>query len=189
MIRVVGYVRDAAVTSDDEPAFAQSESLRRWVLDHGHHLIATCQDVAAPGRELGRDGYRALVGIVRSGQADAVLVSSLDILSPDKVSQEIMIWELRSRGVKVIAARPADLIELSDEPTEQLRLIVRTVLSKAETHLELVADPAPQQNPVLAGGPTPLPENVQEIHGDDNDVVIELIPPQAREGGDIRPAR
>ena len=189
-MRVVGYVRDAAATSDELPAFAQGENIRRWVAATGHQLVATCQDVAQPGHELGRDGYRAMVGIVRAGQVDAVLVSSLDTLSPDKATQEVMIWELRSRGVTVLSTIDEDLIELSDEPTEQIRLVVRTVLAKAAAHLELVAEPAPTGDPsLLADQPTPLPEDVHEIHDDENDVVIELIPPQARDLGEIRPAR
>ena len=195
-MRVVGYVRDASAASDEPPAFAQGEDIRRWVAAHGHRLIATCQDVAQPGHELGRDGYKALVGIVRSGQADAVLVSSLTTLSPDKVTQEVMIWELRSRGVSVLSTEEADLVELSDEPTEQIRLIVRTVLAKAEAHLELVADVHGPGDLAPEGGPAPLPDEataaldqVQEIHDDENDVVIELIPPQMRDVGGIRPAR
>ncbi len=163
---------------------------------HGHRLIATCQDLAQPGHELGRDGYRALVGIVRAGQADAVLVSSLATLSPDKVTQEVMIWELRSRGVSVLSTEEADLVELSDEPTEQIRLIVRTVLAKAEAHLELVAEAHPPGELRVDDEPAPLPDEagpdddlVQEIHDDENDVVIELIPPQMRDVGGIRPAR
>ena len=191
-MRVVGYVRDAAATSDELPAFAQGENIRRWVAATGHQLVATCQDVAQPGHELGRDGYRAMVGIVRAGQADGVLVSSLDILSPDKATQEVMIWELRSRGVTVLSTMDEDLIELSDEPTEHIRLIVRTVLAKAELHLELVAEAGPSPDPSLTAGtdvPTRLPEEVNEIHDDENDVVIELSPPQVRDLGDIRPAR
>lgn len=195
-MRVVGYVRDASAASDEPPAFAQGEDIRRWVAAHGHRLIATCQDVAQPGHDLGRDGYRALAGIVRAGQADAVLVSSLATLSPDKVTQEVMIWELRSRGVSVLSTEETDLVELSDEPTEQIRLIVRTVLAKAEAHLELVADARPPAELAAGDEPAPLPDEaepmpdvIQEIHDDENDVVIELIPPQMRDVGGIRPAR
>lgn len=189
-MRVVGYVRDAAATADELPAFAQGENIRRWIAANGHQLVATCQDVAQPGHELGRDGYRALAGIIRAGRADGVIVSSLDALSPDKVTQEVMIWELRSRGIAVISTSDEDLVELSDEPTEQLRLIVRTVLSKAETHLELLADVTPPDNTALSHEEAnSLPEAVHEIHDDENDVVIELIPPQMRDVGDIRPAR
>lgn len=185
-MRVVGYVRDGTPAAEDEPAFAQSERIRRWVADHGHQLVATCQDVAHQGREFGRDGYKALVGIVRAGQADAVLVSSLGTLSTDKITQEVMIWELRGRGVRVLSTTEADLVELSDEPTEKLRLIVRSVLAKAEAHLELVAEPQEEATPALEAGPTPLPGTIEEIHDDENDVVIELIPPRQP---DIRPAR
>ncbi len=101
-----------------------------------------------------------------------------------------MVWELRSRGVTVLSTHGPDVVELSDEPTEQLRRVVRTVLSKAEAHLELVADAGPPDQVARAEDETnSLPETVHEIHDDENGVVIELIPPQARDVGDIRPAR
>ncbi|MDH3193528.1 MAG: recombinase family protein, partial [Acidimicrobiia bacterium] len=103
-MRVVGYVRDTPDPSEAEPAFAQAERVRRWIKDSGHQLVAICQDVRTAGRTLGRDGYRAMMGVIGTGEADAVLVPSLDALSPDKVTQEIMLWDLRARNIAVLSA-------------------------------------------------------------------------------------
>ncbi len=136
-LRVVGYVRETTGPQEGETAFAQSERIRRWVLDSGHQLVAVCQDVRHSGHALGRDGYRALVGIVTAGQVDAVVVASLAAFSLDKIIQEIILWELRSRGVSVLSATPEDLDELRDPPEDRARLLVRDVLARVVDHMRV----------------------------------------------------
>lgn len=177
-MRVVGYVRDTPDPSEAEPAFAQAERVRRWVADSGHQLVAVCQDVRTPGRPLGRDGYRAMIGIVGTGEADAVLLPSLDALSADKVTQEIMLWDLRSRGIAVLSTADADLAQLADPPDDSLRGLVRDVLAKVADHVTMVGSSllpaaAPPQ-PEL-----PAAEPIVSVGVDDSDVVVELIPPTA----------
>ena len=82
-MRVVGYIREAS--ADSEPAFAQSEQIRRWINENGHRLVSLCQDVRSPGHSIGREGLQSIVGIVSAGQVDAVVVPSLVTFSPDKV--------------------------------------------------------------------------------------------------------
>lgn len=191
-MRVVGYVRDSPDPSEAEPAFAQAERVRRWINDSGHQLVAICQDVRTAGRPLGRDGFRALLGIVGTGEAEAVLLPSLESLSPDKVSQEIMLWDLRSRGVAVLSATEADLGLLSDPSEDSLRILVRDVLAKVGSHVEMVgATPLPVTQPARQQPELPLIERIEAADDDDGDVVIELIPPtasEAFEAGRITPA-
>ena len=180
-MRVVGYVRDSPDPSEAEPAFAQAERVRRWISDSGHQLVAICQDVRTPGRPLGRDGYRAMIGIIGTGEAQAVLLPFLDALSPDKVTQEIMLWDLRTRGIAVLSASEADLPQLSDPPEDSLRILVRDVLAKVGSHVEMVGSAgiplaAPPSRPEL-----PMIERIQPVDDDDGDVVVELIPPVAAE--------
>lgn len=189
-MRVVGYVRDSPDPAEAEPAFAQQERVRRWISDSGHQLVAICQDVRTPGRPLGRDGYRAMIGIIGTGEAQAVLLPFLDALSPDKVTQEIMLWDLRSRGVAVLSASEADLAQLKDPPEDSLRILVRDVLAKVGTHVEMVGGAA------LAVTTEPQPqlpaiERIEPDYEDEGDVVVELIPPVASESfeaGRITPA-
>lgn len=176
-MRVVGYVRDSPDPSEAEPAFAQAERVRRWINDSGHQLVAICQDVRTPGRPLGRDGFRAMIGIIGSGEAQAVLLPFLAALSPDKVAQEIMLWDLRSRGVAVLSASEEDLAQLEDPPQDSLRILVRDVLAKVGTHIEMVGAAAlpitaPPGQPEL-----PIVERIEADYEDDGDVVVELIPP------------
>jgi len=184
-VRVVGYVRDASGPSEVEPAFAQAEKVRRWVAEAGHQLVAICQDVRTPGHALGRHGFRALIGIIEAGEADGVVVPDLAILSADKVTQEVMLWDLRSRDVVIMSTNEDDVDALSDHPPEQLRTIVRDVLAKASVHLGLVGDIVVEAHAV----DVPLPEEEED---EGADIVIELIPPMGEPmemPGRVRPAR
>jgi DNA invertase Pin-like site-specific DNA recombinase len=164
-LRVVGYIREAS--ADSEPAFAQSEQIRRWISDNGHRLVALCQDVRTPGHAVGREGLQSIVGIVSAGQVDAVVVPSLRTLSPDKVSQEVIMWDLRAHGISVLSADPGDIPQLSDPPADNIRLITRDVLAKAARFDEILKLPATV---------VPEPEILRIDEG--TDVVVELIPPE-----------
>lgn len=177
-MRVVGYIREAS--ADCEPAFSQSEQIRRWINENGHRLVALCQDVRTPGHAVGREGLQSIVGITSAGQVDAVVVPSLDTLSPDKVSQEVIMWQLRDDGVKVLSADQADIPQLADPPLDSARLLIRDVLAKAARFDEILSLPVPE-------------EPAQDVVRIDDvpDVVIELIPPNRSEPlptGEVRPA-
>ena len=177
-MRVVGYIREAS--ADGEPAFAQSEQIRRWIGEHGHRLVSLCQDVRSPGHSVGREGLQSIVGIVSAGQVDAVVVPSLVTFSPDKVSQEVIMWELRAYGVSVLSTDPADIPQLADPPADNVRLIIRDVLAKSarfEQSLRLQTAVATEPD---------VPQSDEP-----RDVVIELIAPQPTQAlppGAVRPA-
>jgi DNA invertase Pin-like site-specific DNA recombinase len=102
----VGYVRESADPSAGHSAFEQQELIRRHALEHGHSIVAVCLDARAAGEALGRDGYLGLLGVIASGATDAVIVPGLSVLSSDQIVQEIMLWDLRGRGVRVISTDP-----------------------------------------------------------------------------------
>ena len=167
-MRVVGYVREAPSLTEGETAFAQSERVRRWVADAGHHLVATCQDGRDPLDPLGRNGYRALLDIARSGNADAMVVSDLAVLSPDKVMQEIMLDHLRGLGLTIVSTNESDHNELLEVPNDHTRLVVRDVITKvAEFEKEFGDASHPQETQSV---PTPAPEPVGR------DVIVQLMP-------------
>ena len=160
-MRVVGYVRELFAPEDTDPAFVQGEAIRSWVRQSGHNLISVCQDVRQEGHGLGREGYQALLGIVAGKGADGVVVPGLTALSPDLMTQEIMIWDLRRRGVTVMSIDEADH-RLLMTPTKE-RLLMRDVLARLEDYHEW-AYPA-------------VAEEEEETEGGSGDeVVVELIP-------------
>ena len=169
-MRVVGYVREAPSLAEGETAFAQSERVRRWAADAGHHLIATCQDGRDPARPLGRDGYRALLDIARSGSADALVVSDLSVLSPDKVTQEIMLDHLRGLGLTIVSTNEDDHNELGEVPDDHTRLVVRDVITKVTEFQKEFGDPAPSRDIDV--------EPAEERVG--TDVIVQLMPHDAQ---------
>jgi len=176
-VRVVGYVRDTPDPAEAEPAFAQAERVRRWIKDSGHQLVAICQDVRTAGRTLGRDGYRAMMGVLGTGEAEAILVPSLDALSPDKVTQEIMLWDLRARNIAVLSATETDLELLADPSPDSLRILIRDVLAKVVDHVGMVGTGAiPLSEPETPSLP-PIEEVEETDDNDEGGVVVELIPP------------
>jgi DNA invertase Pin-like site-specific DNA recombinase len=140
-VRIVGYVRESSDPAEGPTAFAQQEEIRRYAARHGHALIAVCQDARTPGHPLGRTGYRSMLGILGTGEAEAVVVASLDALSGDTIVQEILLWDLRARRVRVLSASPSEegLLGATPDPT---RMLIRDVLSRVSQHVEELRGPA-----------------------------------------------
>lgn len=158
-MRVVGYVREQAGPEDAEPSFVQGEAIRSWVRKSGHNLVSICQDVRQEGHGLGRDGYQALLGIIAGRSADGVVVPRLEALSPNLMTQEIMIWDLRRRGTALLSINEADHRVLLN-PTKE-RLLIRDVLARLEDYFEWAYPVAVEE------------EETDEI---DDEVIVELIP-------------
>lgn len=167
-MRVVGYIREAS--AEGEPAFAQSEKIRRWINENGHRLVALCQDVRTPGHAVGREGLQSIVGIISAGQVDAVVVPSLTTFAADKVTQEVIISALRTNGVTLLSTDTVDIDQLADPPTDNVRLLVRDVLAKQARFDEILSLPD-------AGEPEPEIVRIDDAP----DVVIELIPAERSE--------
>jgi DNA invertase Pin-like site-specific DNA recombinase len=122
--------------------------------------VAVCQDTLGSDAADDRDGYRALLGIISAGHVDTVLIAELPVLSADIMVQEIMLQDLRLRGVSVISTNEADLSALSDPATDPGRLLIRDVLTKQQAYRGRFSDLAD-----MVVEPDP-----------DRDVLIELIP-------------
>jgi len=132
-VRVVGYVRESPDPSDGRSAFAQQEEIRRHAATHGLCVVAWCQDLR--GATPGRDGYLSLLGVVASGAVDAVLLPGMATLSSDQIVQEIMIWDLVGRGIRVISTLEADRTLLGAEADPgAARMMIRDVLTRVGEH-------------------------------------------------------
>jgi len=71
---------------------------------------------------------------VRSNSADAVVIANLVALSPDIMTQEIMIQDLRDAGVTVIATDEADVETLQNSAENHARMLVRDVVARVAEH-------------------------------------------------------
>jgi DNA invertase Pin-like site-specific DNA recombinase len=169
-MRVVAYLRESTDPGDDRPAFAQQEDIRRHAAAHGLDVVAICQDVPRPGLALGREGYRSLLGIVSSGNVEAVLLPGVLTLSADVVLQEVMLWDLRSRGALVLSTDAADADVLSPTPADATRQFVRDVLVRVAEYREALGLLAPPTSPPAGPG--------------GEGVVVHLVPATGSPGGD-----
>jgi DNA invertase Pin-like site-specific DNA recombinase len=159
-MRIVGYVRDALGPDSGDSVFVQSEHIRRWIANNRFQLVAVCQDTPGSDAAGDRDGYRALLGIISTGHVDTILIPELSVLSADIMVQEIMLQDLRERGVSVISTNESDLPALSDPATDPGRLLIRDVLTKQMSYRQRFADVA----------------DVGLDTDQEQDVLIELIP-------------
>ena len=162
-VRVAGYIREPSDPEAGTSAFAQYEELRRHASVEGHHLVAVCSDARVQGVAPGRDGYRSLLGAIAGGGVDGVLVPGLDTLSSDTIVQEIMVWDLRSRGIAVISTRADDMARLADRDPGPSRMFIRDVLTRVAEYGAFVRS-----------GPLAPPDPLQQSDSDD-DVIVQLI--------------
>ena len=160
-MRVVGYLRESSGPEEGDPAFVQGEALRRWVRTTGHNLVSVCQDLRQEGHALERDGYQALLGVVSSRRADGVVMSSLEALSTDLMIQEIMIWDLRRRGVTVLSIDEGDH-QLLLQPSKE-RMLMRDLLARLEDYYEWAY-------------PAGAEDSEDEEFDDEDEVIVQLIP-------------
>ena len=169
-MRIAGYVRQTPGLKDPDTAFAQSERVRRWVRDTGNDLVAMCQDHHAHVAPTDRPGFKALLNIVRNNNADAVVIANLHALSPDKITQEIMITDLHAAGATVIATGKADLEVLRTAADDHARMIVRDVVAKYSEYRSAfgLSD---------IGEPTAGMRDSDDGGAEKRDVVVELIVP------------
>lgn len=178
IMRVAGYVRQTPGRADPDTAFAQGERVRRWVLDTGNELIAVCQDHHASSAAMDRPGFKALLDIVRSNGADAVVVANLAALSPDKMTQEIMIQDVRSGGATVIATDEGDIEALRAGEDDHARMVVRDVLARFAEYRSAFGLSGDIEPMVEASEISPVDTDIRGT----TDVVVELIVPQAQNG-------
>lgn len=131
----MGYVRESGDPEDGSIAYAQHEELRRHASAQGLALVAVCQDLRTPGEPTARDGYLSMLGVIAAGGVDAVLLPGIAALSSDQIVQEIMLWDLRARGIRVISTRDEDLALLdADTPQPPARMLIRDVLDRVTDH-------------------------------------------------------
>jgi len=164
-MRVVGYVREAPHPDDSDPAFVQGEKIRAWSRTTGHQLIAWFQDVRQEGHQLSRDGFRALLHLVDKGGVEAVVVSDLSSLAADISIQEIILWDLRLRGVSVVSTDPGEMDHFEDPSVS--RVVVRDLLARVSEYREFLES---------SGGPS----RALPVSTDGDEVIVELLPPAER---------
>lgn len=158
-MHVVGYVRERPGSDSTDTAFMQAERIRIWVARNGYDLISICQDNAHSSE---REGFGAVLGIISSGQAELVVVPTLEALSPDKVVQEVMLFELRETGISVASTEEGDLPALAVPPSDPARMFIRDVLEKA-VGFRGTRETNPTELSAVESPPEPAPDVIIEF--------------------------
>jgi DNA invertase Pin-like site-specific DNA recombinase len=143
------------------------------VKDTGNELVTMCQDHGSAASPTDRPGFKALLDVIRNGNADSVVVASLHSLSPDKVMQEIMITDIRVSGVTLIATSDDDLEILADGGDDHTRMVVRDIVTRVSEYREAFG---------LSGSETPSVKaddggRITDAGLNTTDVVVKLIAP------------
>lgn len=136
-LRLVGYLR---VSTDEQAAHGsglevQRDTVAAWIRSRGHELVGWYTDEGVSG-SLGmvdRPGLADAIGAVAGPPdrrtADGLVVSCLDRLSRDHISQEQLLRSIWDCGAQLFSCSPAEEAWCKpDDPDDPARALIRMVL-------------------------------------------------------------
>lgn len=135
-MNVVGYIRvSGAGQVDKDGPVRQAEKIKAFCAEHGLQQISQVQDLAITGKMdgLDRPGFaeflnafddKASVG----STAMAVVVERNDRWARDLIVSELMLKELRSRGLKLFFCDQG-LVDQADDKGDPTKTLIRQILS------------------------------------------------------------
>lgn len=127
-MRAVAYVRVSTERQVREGfgLEAQRADIRRWAKDGGHRIVVWSADEGISGS----NGIDTRVGLfdalatIRSGRADALVITSLDRLARAMSAQEGILSEVWTAGGRVFSLGDGGEV-LEDDPDDPMRTAVR----------------------------------------------------------------
>jgi len=136
-MRVIGYTRVSTTKQVDEgdSLELQRDKLETYCDLHDHDLVAMHEDAGASGKDTNRDGLKAALEAVETGEADALLVYKLDRLTRSTADLGCLLERLEDAGVALQA-----VAESLDTSTAAGRMVVRMLGVVAEWERETVAE-------------------------------------------------
>ena len=60
-----------------------------------------------------------------------------DSLSDDQIVQEVLLWDLKARGVSVLSTEPDDAAIVGGDDPGATRMLIRDVLARIEEHARI----------------------------------------------------
>jgi len=109
----------------------QMDAIKNFCTAQNLSLLATFTEEGVSGSVEGmeRESFSNMVSmIVHKGDVGAVVVERLDRLARDLMVSEILLKELRSRGIKVFAADQGVLIDMANEQGDPTRKLIRQII-------------------------------------------------------------
>jgi DNA invertase Pin-like site-specific DNA recombinase len=125
-MKFVGYTRVSSPgqVKDGLGLTTQERRIRKWARDHGHKVIAVCVEKGRSGT-LPAEDRPALVDalrIIRTHEADALIVTDLDRLARELRIQEAVLAQVWDSSGKVFT--PGGEV-LRDDPDDPMRTAMR----------------------------------------------------------------
>jgi len=127
-MKVVGYTRVSTEKQvrDGFGLDAQRSEISRWAKANGHRVACWCSDEGVSGANGidTREGLYDALASIRNGDADALVVTSLDRLARQMTQQEGCLAEVWKAGGKVFSLGDGGEV-LEDDPDDPMRTAIR----------------------------------------------------------------
>ncbi len=103
-MKLLGYVR---VSLEEERPENQEFAVTRWVASKGYQLVGFCRDVGVSGviPPLERPGFRECVRSLEAGEAEGIVVASLDRIARSLWELAHVFREFEERGWVILSVR------------------------------------------------------------------------------------
>lgn len=108
----------------------QESAIRRWAKKHSHRVTRTFADEG----QSGSNGIEHRLGLaeallaIRRGEVEGLVVFRLDRLARSLILQEQLLSEIWGGGGQVFSASESESSNLSDDPDDPSRTLIRQVL-------------------------------------------------------------
>lgn len=118
-MNLLGYVR---VSLESEKPENQEYMIMKWIAEHGHRLVGVFRDIGVSGSKppLEREGFRKCVEMLGKGEAEGIVVASLD-----RVARSL--WELSS-VFKLFEERRWIILSVREEWIQSLDPKIRSLI-------------------------------------------------------------
>lgn len=139
--RVVAYLRVSTQGQVDNGYCLdnQEAACRARAATTGADIVAVLREEGVSGAKAARPVLAEALGMLKNGQADAVMVYRLDRLARDLVLQEILLNEITAAGGVLLSATAGE-DELLADPNDPTRKMMRQMLGAfAEYERALIA--------------------------------------------------
>jgi DNA invertase Pin-like site-specific DNA recombinase len=120
----------------------QRDAITHWAKAGGHKVVSWETDVISGASELrDRAGWSKAAALVKSGQAQGVVVARLDRLARDVMVQELLLRKLSDLGGIVLSTRENENEMLNGESKDPSRKLVRVIMGAiSEYDREMTVD-------------------------------------------------
>lgn len=138
-MRLVGYVRVSRVAGREGESFispgVQRERLARYAEAGGHSIVSWQEDLDQPGSRYERPGFQAALEAVERGEADGIIVASLDRFARSVPDAAVALRRLEQAGGTLVSVRDA-----LDTSTPIGRFARTMMLALAELELDRIRE-------------------------------------------------